>query len=162
MNIFHTSDDPRECALALDDLRVNKMIIETAQLLCTALRLAGVEDERLYRITHQNHPSAIWARETRANFDWLVQHAIALCDVYTEVREREHATRDVIIECRNHRQVIRSGALTPFANCSMIKHDRISTVRSYQLTMDIKWEFDVRKPTWIGRGPPTWSKYYNA
>lgn len=162
MNIFHTSDDPRECALALDDLRVNKMIIETAQLLCTALRLAGVEDDRLYRVTHQNHPSAIWVRESRSNFDWTVQHGIALADAYTDIREREHATLGTLLRCRDYCEVIRPGALTPFANCSMIKSEKIPTVRSYQLTMDIKWEFDVRKPTWIGRGPPTWSKYYNA
>lgn len=33
MNIFATSTDPKKCAEALDDLRLNKMITETSQML---------------------------------------------------------------------------------------------------------------------------------
>ncbi|AXN53721.1 hypothetical protein SPS_10 [Sphingomonas phage Scott] len=39
MNIFMTSPDPKACALVMDDRRLIKMVLETAQLLSTAFRL---------------------------------------------------------------------------------------------------------------------------
>jgi hypothetical protein len=76
------------------DRHVVKMILETAQLLSTAHRLLdGTEsidtssgrkkrvytlpDERdavLYSATHANHPSAVWARQSVENYNWLVDH----------------------------------------------------------------------------------------
>jgi len=62
MNIFVVSPDTMECAKALDDLRLNKMIIETAQLLSTAMRVQGYTGNDIYKSTHVNHPCAVWAR----------------------------------------------------------------------------------------------------
>ena len=61
MNIFITSFDSKEAASHLDDLRLNKMILETAQLLSSAYRHLFGDNELLYKDTHFNHPCAIWA-----------------------------------------------------------------------------------------------------
>jgi hypothetical protein len=87
MNIFVLDNDTRLAALYHCDKHVVKMILETAQLLCTAHReLDG--DERaarlsFYRATHKNHPCAKWARETRANYLWLYDLLKWLLHEYT-------------------------------------------------------------------------------
>ena len=74
MNIFITSFDSKEAASHLDDLRLNKMILETAQLLSSAYRHLFGDGELLYKDTHFNRPCAIWARKGTDNYSWLVQY----------------------------------------------------------------------------------------
>lgn len=77
MNIFVTSSCPFECARTLDDVRVNKMVLETAQLLATAHHQLGSGTYEMYRatmmhkwkndkitvkFTHRGAPE--WAEET--------------------------------------------------------------------------------------------------
>ena len=104
MNIFYLHSDPRVCAQMHNDKHCIKMILEYSQLLSTAHRvLDGVEtvgkstsgrkarrwvlpDERenkLYMATHINHPSAIWCRQSYANYVWLSKLLTELCREYT-------------------------------------------------------------------------------
>jgi hypothetical protein len=56
------------------------MILEYAQILSTTHRvLDGIEnilpddrDSVLYRATHINHPSTVWARQSSAHYIWLL------------------------------------------------------------------------------------------
>lgn len=117
MNIFYLSEDPRIAAIEHVDRHVVKMILETAQLLCTAHRiLDGVEqvvpkktkngnctkavvysldsqkDSLLYKTTHKNHPCAIWARQNINNYMWLYQLFVELCNEYTFRYGKTHRT----------------------------------------------------------------------
>lgn len=98
MNIFYLDKSPKLAAEYHVDKHVVKMILESAQLLSTAHRvLDGIQvtglsttgrkrtsyvlpdigdkkDPRqdiLYSATHINHPSAVWARQSRDNYVWL-------------------------------------------------------------------------------------------
>ena len=89
-----------------------KMILEYAQLLSTTHRvLDGIlvdglsksgrkrkqyilPDQReqvLYSATHINHPSAIWVRQSDANYAWLFKMFGALMDEYTYRYGKNHA-----------------------------------------------------------------------
>ena len=104
MNIFYLHNDPKTCAEMHNDKHCIKMILEYAQLLSTAHRvLDGVElegisasgrkrkfwtlgdsrDYTLYKATHINHPSAIWCRQSYANYVWLSKLLTELCREYT-------------------------------------------------------------------------------
>jgi hypothetical protein len=105
MNIFYLDNNPTICAQMHNDKHVIKMILESAQLLSTAHRvLDGVEtiglsqsgrkkkiwkladeqlDSQLYSATHQNHPSAIWVRQSIGNYNWLALLLANLCAEYT-------------------------------------------------------------------------------
>lgn len=104
MNIFCLDIDPKICAEYHCDRHVMKMIVEYAQLLSTAHRiLDGKEvtallgskkkifrilpnadmEANLYKATHRNHPSAVWVRESSANYLWLYELFTNLCDVYS-------------------------------------------------------------------------------
>lgn len=94
------------------------MILEYAQLLSTAHRvLDGTEiltssnsgrkvkrwilpDERdavLYKATHIQHPSAIWTRESEANYVFLWELFRCLLDEYTFRYEKIHATSRLLM-----------------------------------------------------------------
>ena len=112
MNIFYLDNDPVVCAEMHVDKHCVKMILEYAQLLSTAHRvLDGVPtdgksasgrrridyvlpetlDGVLYRATHINHPSAVWVRQSDANYTWLYRMFVALMDEYSYRYGKTHA-----------------------------------------------------------------------
>lgn len=145
MNIFASYPDPAESAKFLDDKRVIKMILESAQLLSTSITLRGGQGP--YKITHKNHPCAIWARETVANYDWLYSHFIALCDEYTARYSKRHKCLTVADELTRGRSLMPQGGLTPFPNCTIFKEEP-DTCLAYRVYLEHKWKVDKRKPTW--------------
>lgn len=101
MNIFYLSENPKIAAVYHNDKHVVKMILETAQLLCTAHRiLDNNQNPDLYRATHKNHPSCRWVRNSINNYVWLYQLFCHLCDEYTFRYGKKHLTdmklRDVL------------------------------------------------------------------
>lgn len=96
MNVFMISTCPRESAQGLCDKHVVKMVLETAQLLSTAARERGHDDEMLYRSTHKHHPCTKAAIENSAYFSWLVQHGLALADEYTHRYGKTHKSTAVL------------------------------------------------------------------
>jgi hypothetical protein len=96
VNIFFLDSDATTAAEWQCDRHVIKMILETAQLLSTAHRELdgdGWADEiGLYKRTHKNHPSAVWARASTAHYRWLYRHFCALCNEYRYRYGKEHKT----------------------------------------------------------------------
>lgn len=84
-------------AQSQDDLRVVKMTLETAQLLCSAINLLVGDQVTPYRTTHKNHPSSIWARQSFCNWSALKQHGIALAEEYTKRFGKRHKCLDIIL-----------------------------------------------------------------
>ena len=94
MNIFYLHKDPETCAQMHCDQHVVKMILEYAQMLSTAHRVYGGEDERLYKVAHLNHPSTIWARSHTNNYLYLRDLFFYLCFEYTIRYRKIHKTQD--------------------------------------------------------------------
>lgn len=100
MNIFYLHSDPVKAANVQYNKHVVKMILESAQMLCTAHYVYGSDEQKAnvpYRKAHLNHPSTIWARQSRSNYMWLYEHMIALGKEYTRRYGKEHLT---ITKCR--------------------------------------------------------------
>ena len=76
MNIFYLDQDPKVCAQYHCDKHVVKMILESAQLLCTAINVVAGEQVTPYKSTHVNHPCAIWVRESFSN--WMYVYCLML------------------------------------------------------------------------------------
>lgn len=158
MNIFITDESPYLSAVALDDKRVNKMLLESCQMLSTAVNLHG--GKAPYKTTHANHPSNVWARETRSNFQWLFSHASALSAQYSLRSGKNHACNAILNELMILDNVIPTGPLTPFANCSANSSKGISykhltdVTEAYKRYLIDRWNTDTKKPTWITM--PSW------
>jgi hypothetical protein len=164
MNIFATDPCPYQSARNLDDKRVVKMCLETAQMLSTAAlvlwRYEEIFDAPLLKPAYQKHPCTVWAGENTHHFYWLVQHGIALCELYTKVYGKTHKNEELIrwfTPCTK-----RSECLPParFANCAAnaslgldFKYEK-NTHRAYQLYLYTRWYYDKRPPTWRGRDAP--------
>lgn len=97
MNIFVLDDDIEICAKSMFDSHVSKMVLETAQLLSCAVRYFDITvPEGIYRETHKNHPCSIWARKSKANFNWLRKLGIAISGEYTYRYGKVHASQRII------------------------------------------------------------------
>jgi hypothetical protein len=166
MNIFLSESCPISSAQALDDRRLVKMVLETAQLLSAAARMMGVENEALYKITHANHPCGKFARQSFANFSFLYIHGWALAREYHNRYGKTHASEAVI-------QAAWDGVLNlldpkprpyrltkffegPFElsfNCSGFNSGDL--YEDYKNCLRAKWDADTN-PTWTKRGQPEW------
>tara|TARA_A100001201_G_scaffold79300_1_gene71007 strand:+ start:27 stop:548 length:522 start_codon:yes stop_codon:yes gene_type:complete len=95
MNIFYLHPDPVKAAQIQYNKHVVKMVLESAQMLCTAHHCYGNAEQKLnvpYKQAHLNHPSTVWARKSRATYRWLYLHMMALGDEYTKRYGKTHLT----------------------------------------------------------------------
>ena len=177
MNIFYLSNDPVEAAQAHLDKHVVKMILEYAQLLSTAHRIIdGSErvvlsnsgrkkkvwelndqrDELLYSATHINHPSAIWARSSSCNYEWLYRLFCATCDEYTHRYGKVHLTdsklRDVLKQ--HPKRIGKSkawvGPTPAMPDECKVAGDPLASYKRYYIDK----KADMAK--WTNREPPEW------
>lgn len=116
MNIFYLDNDPKTCAQMHLDKHVVKMILEYCQLLSTAHRVLDGEEyigktktgrnvkrwilpdkreEIVYSATHINHPSAVWARQSELNYQWLYSLLKELCAEYTHRYGKVHKCESI-------------------------------------------------------------------
>ena len=102
MNIFYLDPDPETCAALHCDKHCVKMILEYAQLLSTAhhvidpVKFNPITGEMpppradIYKITHVNHPSAKWVRQSLQHYRWLRRLLEWSCDQYTQRYGKVH------------------------------------------------------------------------
>lgn len=93
MNLFFLHEDARTAAQLQSDVHVVKMILETMQMLCTALQCSfspNIWPFALYKPTHINHPSTKWIRHSAENFTWALNHGHELCLEYTKRYGKTH------------------------------------------------------------------------
>jgi len=175
LNIFYLDEDPKQCAEWMVDKHVVKMILETAQLLSTAHRVMdGVEsidtssgrkkkvytlndsrDYTLYSATHINHPSAVWARQSVSNYNWLVDHLFALSGEYTYRYGKTHLTMQklgYVIQSPPYN--LKEYDMTPMPSCMdhqfIVSDDPITNYRNYYKVGK------ARMHSWKKREAPSW------
>lgn len=165
MNIFALDNCPIRSAQYAVDKHVIKMILESAQLLCTVHHTCPNDNisypAKFYKPTHRNHPCSIWVRESLANYKWLCAHAIALCDEYEYRYGKTHASLSVIEWCKENIPNIPDKELTPFKMAMPDKYKTDNAIYSYR----IYYFYDKRKKfnfTWKVRGKPDWWLSFEA
>ena len=180
MNIFYLSENPKEAAIFHLDKHVVKMILETAQILCTAHRLLdGTQqqttkitktgatkastryvlpnptlEDTFYKTTHINHPCSIWCRTSINNYMWLYELFVALCDEYTHRYGKKHKT-DILLRdpLKNAPQSISDAPFTHPAQAmpDEYKHsDPVIAYRNYYTGAKAKFA------AWTLRETPNW------
>ena len=103
MNIFVLDRNPKIAAYMMCDKHVVKMILESAQMLSAVLDCQYKDEYKGsdkpvieqfglpgYPKAHAKHPCALWARQSKQNAMWLVQHMRALCLEYTKRYNKFH------------------------------------------------------------------------
>ena len=95
MNIFYLDKNPDKAAQYQYNMHVVKMILESAQMLCTAHHCYGDAEQKAnvpYKQAHLNHPSTVWARQSRETYTWLYYHMIGLGNEYEKRYNKQHLT----------------------------------------------------------------------
>ena len=138
MNIFFLDRTPEKSAEYHCDKHVVKMILETAQMLSTAINkyAMGIEEGRLYKNAHPKHPSTLWIGNTRNNFMWGLQLGDELCKEYTKRYGKVHKSQTILdnIKQSKYYEVIPTGELTTPPQCmpDEFKHaDYVTAYRNY-------------------------------
>lgn len=138
----------------MNDQHVIKMILESAQLLSTA---HWVLDGycKAYKQTHVNHPSAIWVRESRANYDWLFRHLVALIDehMYRYQHTIPHKTYAHLDTLRKAPRNLSGTSLTPIR---LAMPDYLKTL--YRGVEAYRMYYSLHKRTRKNGKPYTWTK----
>ncbi len=101
MNIFYLDKDPKLAAIYQYNKHVVKMILESAQMLCTAHHCYGSAEQQAnvpYKQAHLNHPSTVWARQSKSTYMWLYDHMMALGTEYYVRYGKTHLT---ITKCKD-------------------------------------------------------------
>ena len=188
MNIFYLDKNPQRCAQMHVDKHCVKMILEYAQLLSTAHRvLDGVLttglsqsgrkrqlyvlqddlDKILYSATHVNHPSAVWCRQSSANYLWLAELLEECCKEYTYRYGKIHKVeREGLLEAlrwvpsgiAEHPNFTEPTPAMP--DDVKIKGDSIASYRNYYISKKqhlASWRGKVNS-----RNIPTWFRSTNA
>ena len=101
MNIFYLDKCPNKAARLQYNKHVVKMILESAQMLCTAHHCYGDKyqvENVPYKQAHLNHPSTVWTRRSKSTYMWLYDHMMALGDEYTKRYGKTHLS---ITKCKD-------------------------------------------------------------
>ena len=102
MNIFFLHKDPQWAANALCDKHVPKMLLESAQMLSTAVRRYEEDTDTaplhapIYKSAYQKHPMTIWVGESKSNFKWALENAVYINHQYEQRFDKEHKSFTVI------------------------------------------------------------------
>lgn len=159
MNIFILSLVTKLCAKYHCDKHVIKMLLETTQLLCSAhIVLDDINDIdgcRLYKLTHKNHPCAIWTRESSENYAWLYNLFCDLCKEYTYRYNKIHLCEKKLKMVLNFfPDNIKVGTMTPFKLAmpdEYKKDDPVESYREYYIKSKkniCKWKY-TETPEWF-------------
>lgn len=149
MNIFILSKNPVKAAQMQCDRHTIKMILESCQLLCNAFPQESVP----YKRTHYNHPCAVWVRESRENYLWLLRHALALCQEYSMRYSKRHKTQSVL-ENLPYPDHLPDIGLTEFAQCIPEEYKNLDAVLAYRAYYKFKRE--TIQFCYTNRAVPEW------
>lgn len=133
MNIFVLDEDIQKCAQYHCDQHVVKMILESVQILCTALNKKGFETP--YKSTHLKHPSVLWVEESYDNFIWLRDLAIALNEEYKYRYNKEVDHKSIAVLPKISHFKYPGIGLTEFPQAMpdiyKVEHDPIQAYRNF-------------------------------
>lgn len=161
MNIFFLDNCPVIAATYYNDRHCVKMILELSQIFCTNFHNQGIPAP--YKSTHLNHPSTKWARQSLANFDWLLIHLEALHKEYTLRYKKTHKSSAILPFIKSNRELLKFSetGLRPFAvainssaECRKVPcFDSLNPVDQYRLYYkhDKKHiaQWKTNKPDWF-------------
>ncbi len=130
MNIFILHRNPKKSAKMLCDKHIVKMILESAQMLCTAHWMRG--SEAPYKPTHKNHPCNKWVRKSYGNYNWLLRHALAIAKEYKRRYKRTHRVLEILKWCKKNKPKLKSRKRTEFVQAMPDKYKNKNAVKAYQ------------------------------
>jgi len=135
------------------------MILESAQMLSTAHRITDgndyADEHGLYKTAHKNHPSTLWARQSKWNYMWLFDLFRFLCAEYTTRYGKYHASERLLSALSKIPSNIDPLAkLTPVPQCMPEQYKMLNAMDAYrnyykgEKSYFAKWNKGTAEPEW--------------
>ena len=172
MNIFVLDRDPIVAAQYHCDKHVPKMVVELYQQLGSAVRRHGATDSMMpltkagkpLKGGYPNHPCTRWVGETRGNYLWTIDHAIALTKEFEFRFKKKHFCADGIrtLANRRMRDLVPVGLMTPFAQAMPDQYKNgMHPVEAYRFYYAQDKQFNGMSFEYKrGREEPHWLTWY--
>ncbi|PCI45828.1 MAG: hypothetical protein COB41_00115 [Proteobacteria bacterium] len=179
MNLYITSDCPLQSAKILDDKNIVKMLLDSAQILSTAIIENSGEDFnkvehsslktkkvsvtyyykdiKLPSPTRKTHPCVNWADKTHSNYGWVYRYFHELCNQYKLRNGSNHELFKLNRYFISGSDFMPAGPLTKFVNCAgnaglnIDYRDMDNTLTAYKFYLADKWDLDSNIVTWYGK-----------
>ena len=156
MNIFFLHRDPQWAANALCDKHVPKMLLESAQMLSTAVQKYTDRIEELYKPAYPNHPMTKWVGFSSSNFIWALENAVFISQEYIKRFGKVHKSSRIINNIYDHQYIddIPKGDFKEPPQCMPDEYkdkDYVVAYRKYYMGAKAyfaKWERGVSAPEW--------------
>ena len=130
MNIFFLDKDPVKAAQLQCDKHVVKMVLETAQMISTAVRSQGHDVG--YKSAYPKHPMTIWVNKSNHNFAWALEHGLALGEEYTHRYNKIHASHKMLKMIQDLKIKGNANYMTTPPQCMPDEYKKISYVDAYR------------------------------
>lgn len=158
MNIFLLDNCHRTNVMYYSDQHVVKMILETAQLLCSVHYMTDSNIDIPYKLTHANHPCAKWARHSLNNYEYLVRLGQELCAEYSIRFNKTHKSSAVINWAYENSPNLRYTGLSPLPLVMPEQYFREAAVDAYRTYYQYKYITSMhdkrRRMKWTHRPIP--------
>ena len=156
MNIFFLDKTPSFSAQYLCDKHVPKMLLESAQMLSTAVQKYTDRIEELYKPAYPNHPMTKWVGFNRDCFRWALENADIINQEYSKRFKKIHKSSRIIniIYDNNYLNDIPDGFFKEPPQCMPDEYrdkDYVTAYRRYYNTDKkyfAKWEKGRSCPEW--------------
>ena len=157
MNIFFLDKTPEKSAQYLCDKHVPKMLLESAQMLSTALHshTMGISTG-IYKEAYPNHPMTKWVGFNQDNFNWALENAMWIDEEYKTRFKKQHKSGKVI-QCiidNDYYKDIPDGFFSEPPQCMPDEYkdkDYVSAYRKYYQgakSYFAKWKKGRQQPDW--------------
>ena len=175
MNIFAlaSSYDPTDCAELHCDQHLHKMILESAQMVSTAMHHRWSTHfaiiQHMYKPSYHKHPCTIWAGANNHNTLWLCELGIALNQIRLDTSNcSDHSSVDVLRHARDFLEdVVPLASFTnhsphPFCGPATIGIRQTTYPETWQKYREfyrrkaINWKAAGRLMTYTNRPVPEW------
>lgn len=158
MNVFVLDSDFKLSASYHVDKHVGKLAMEASQLLSNAHHRYNPTPKKLpglCRPSHMNHPWSVWARTSRANYEWLLMYYVALHDEFMYRFDKVHGNyTNRYKSVRVIPKLLTGNDLTPMPLCMPDQYkDRDSVVNSYR---NYYRGGKIHLHDWTRRSKPDW------
>ncbi|NLS12605.1 hypothetical protein HGP28_06770 [Vibrio sp. SM6] len=158
MNIFVLDENIERCAQYHCDQHAVKMILESVQLLCTALNKKGFTTP--YKSMHLKHPCVLWVEESYDNFEWLVGLTRELNREYRYRYDKDKDHKSIAVLDEIQSIAFERRGLTPFPQAMpeefKVEGDPVQAYRNFYLGDKLRFA------KWTKRDVPAWVKAYQC
>jgi hypothetical protein len=168
MNIFYTNSNSHLAANELCRVHQIKMILEYSQLLSAAHHIIDSSERvDIYKLSHANHPSALWVRSSRQHYEWLYKTLRQLHKLFSDHGLSNHSGLTVAKALKAPPVLLADMGFHPPPVAAPIEFKRMvwdgscTTEQAYQAYLNykfaewqsrdkpIKLQWTTRTPSWV-------------